>query len=331
MDKIDKSDMCKVLEKFPDQFAEGMEIAKDINLKGSFENIVVCGMGGSGWPAEILAACTKLRVPLIVNKTYSLPKEAGRKSLVIISSFSGNTEEALSCFSQALERKLELLGMSHNGDVEKICKENGIPFVKIPKPTPDFQPRFATGYVVAAMFQVLKNAGLVENKTDDILIGDKLKKLDFRDDAKKLAERLVGRIPVIYTSKRLEALGYVWKIKLNENSKIMAFSNVFPELNHNELAGYTKSGKQGKFHLIFFKDRYDHPREKKRMELTAKLARDYGMEVSMIDSVDADLVTRCFAFLYLGDWVSYYLALENGVDPTPVEVQENFKKRLKEA
>src|SRR6185369_1861447 len=249
---IDISDFRAMLLETPDQFRAGFELAKDIRLPGTFKAIEISGMGGSALPGNLfriyLHALFRAEkpneqpLPIYQNRSYNLPPEAYNECLNFICSYSGNTEETISSFEEALKNNLPCIGLSSGGKIEEMCKEHGVPHIKLPVPFPGFQPRIGTGYFFGAMFQVLVNLGLVPDTTAE-LIGEAEKlKADFprlEEEGKALAKKLVGKTPVIYATTRYKSVAMVWKIKMNENAKTPAFWNFFPELNHNEMVGFT--------------------------------------------------------------------------------------------
>lgn len=322
----DEHGMREVLLKFPEQFPEALELAKNLKVDGDFDSIIITGMGGSAWPGEIVDAYLKdLQIPIYVNRDYTLPKQASEKGLVIASSYSGNTEETLSAFRQAMDKGMPAFAVTSGGKLKEICEQEGIPFVLIPE---GMQPRCATGYILTSIVSVLSNSGIIPDKSQDILeTAEALKSANLEGRGRELAGKLPNKTPLIYTSERMKPIGFVWKIKFNENSKIMAFSNTFPELNHNEITGYAEP--RG-FHTIILMDKEDHPRIRKRMEITKELIESRGGEATLIETEGESLLTRMFSAIYLGDWVSYHLAVMRGVDPTPVDIIEDLKKKIAE-
>lgn len=316
---------------YPNQFKKGFEIAKDIKVKGNFKNIIISGVGGSAQPSDLLNAAwiynytekSKPDISIVTNRSYYLPYL--KNSLVFISSYSGNTEEAVESFNKAKKRGLKMVGFSKGGKVEELCKKNKIPFVKYPDDGPDFQPRFALGYSFTAMATVLrKQLGFKDKELSSLK--DKMEKFNYEEEAKELAKQLKGRIPVIYSGDRLKILARIWKIKFNETSKVPAFWNYFPELNHNEMVGYTNWAE--KFHFIILRDPKEHPRNLKRIEITSKLLENKGAKTSIIDLPNENIMVKMFANLWLAEWVSYYLALEYQEEPIPIRMVEDLKKML---
>lgn len=319
---------------YPKQFKTGFDVAKHIKINGKFDNIIVCGIGGSNLPPDLLntilyshnGIIKNVKIPIITNRSYYLPKSTTKKSLIFISSYSGNTEEPIYCFHQAKKLGLKMVGFSRGGKVEELCKKYKIPFVKYKDDDPDFQPRLALGYSVSAMLTVAQNIVNINAQKIIINIANGLKKFDYEAQAKELAKKLTGKIPVIYTGDQIKIVARIWKIKFNENSKIPAFWNYFPELNHNEIVGYTNP--QGKYHIIMLIDPNEHPRNLKRIEVTSKLLEQKGCEVTIIELPKENLAIKIFANLWLADWVTYYLALEYKTDPIPVKMVEDLKNML---
>jgi glucose/mannose-6-phosphate isomerase len=326
----DKSDLYSVLKNFPQQLTEALKIARDARVSGSFDNIVICGVGGSALAGDLFETYfEKLRIPVHINRNYQLPKEAGSNSLVVVITFSGNTEEPISAFREALDKGMSMVGIASGGQLERLCKKNGIPIVILPKGPKNFQPRHALGYAFASLVKVLSNSRIIPSKDEEITnTADILSGLDLQKDSQAFAKRLYKKIPVVYSSERWEKVARIWKIKFNESSKVMAFFNWFPELNHNEMIGHTEASVQGNFHTIIIRDKEDLPRIKKRMELTADLLQSRGEEVTLVDTMDTDMLTKIFATILYGDWIAYWLAMLYKIDPTPVDLVEEFKKKL---
>ncbi len=327
--EIDKSNMKQVIIDSTEQLKKGLTLAKNIKIEGDFKNVIICGIGGSAWPVDILSAVVTPTIPIYIHRTYSLPIVAKRGSLIICISYSGNTEEPLSSLKEAISKKYSAIGISSGGQVEKLCKENNIPLVKIPS---GIQPRCATGYIFSALTKILASKGLIEDISEEIvktsaqlaLVNPLLEK-----EGKKLAKKIGKSIPIVYSSDAFKAVAQIWKIKFNENSKIPAFYNYFPELNHNEMVGYTGLEKSGaKFQVLILQDLQDHERILKRMKLTAGIIKKAGAKVEMVNMQEGSYLFKIFSTLLLGDWVSYYTALENNVDPTPVAMVEEFKSLM---
>ncbi len=283
--KLDKENMRQVIIDSAGQLQKGLALAKDIIVEGNFGNVVICGMGGSTLPADLLVSLNKAKIPFYIHKDYNLPKVANENSLVICISYSGNTEETVSSLQEAIEKKFTVIGISTGGQIETLCTKHQIPMVKIPS---GIQPRSAIGYIFSALAKVLSNAKMIEDMSGQLLqASEKLDKVWalLEVDGKNLAKKLVKKVPVIYSSNTLKELARIWKIKFNENSKIPAFYNFFPELNHNEMVGYTNLKKMGakNFYTLILQDNADHPRIIKRMHLTQDLIKIDPTPVAMVE------------------------------------------------
>lgn len=321
--------MREIIIDSPNQLTKGLGLAGDIKVDGNFKNVIICGMGGSTLPVGVLNTVASPNVPVLAHRDYNLPKEANENSLIVCISYSGNTEETLSALEKAIEKKLKIVSIATGGRIEEICKKNNLPFVKIPS---GIEPRSALGYLFASLAKVLSNSGIIEDLSEEITKTAKdLKELmeDLEKHGKDLAKKLSNKIPVVYASNGLKNIARIWKIKLNENSKTPAFWNYFPELNHNEMVGFSRLEKDNPFYFVILRDHQENTRNLKRMELFATLLKEKHSGISFVEIKQGPLMSRAFSTLLLGDWVSYYLALENKVDPTPVKMVEDFKKMLK--
>jgi glucose/mannose-6-phosphate isomerase len=296
-------------------------------------------MGGSALPANLLRIYlsqifrndqkTNHRFGIYQNRFYSLPHEAFDDCLNIISSYSGNTEETIASFEEALKNNLACVGIAAGGKVIEMCKENNVPYALMPSAEKVLQPRMATGYNFSILFQILVNSGMVEDRQKDFekaVARLKERADEFEEAGKKISEAVAGMTPVVYSSTRFKSLAMIWKIMFNENAKTPAFWNYFPELNHNEMIGYSKP--QGKFHLVILRDKEDHPRNLKRIETASRILKDYGTDSTIVDMPEGDMLFRIFASLQIGCWASYFLALKYEIDPTPVDMVEEFKVAL---
>lgn len=335
---IDQSDLRQVILETPEQFSAGFELGKHIRMEGKYDVIMFSGMGGSALPADLLRtylADVAKRFPemapiqIVQNRTYGLPARMNGKVLHFVCSYSGNTEETLETLEALIDSGEPTIGVSSGGKVEEICREHGIQHIKLPIPNPAFQPRMGTGYFVAAFLQVLMTLGMVPDVRDEVLAAaDRYgkKRLEIEEKGKKLADWLAKTTPVVYSGESYKSVALVWKIKLNENAKTPAFWNVFPELNHNEMVGWTLP--QGNFSALFLRDPADHPRIGKRFGITADLLREKGVKVEIIDLEGETVFEKMFSSVMLGDFTSYYLAITYGQDPTPVDMVEKLKKLL---
>lgn len=299
--------------------------------------LLVCGMGGSAIGGDLVAAALpELKVPAVVVRGYALPAWAGSETLVAAVSYSGETAETLACAAQARERGCRLVCVASGGSLAAFAREHDLPLVTVPG---GGQPRAAVGHLTAALLAVLAHAGLARDQADEIAAA--AAELRHRDTelgpdadeaanpAKRLARRLHGRLAVVYGAGRTAALARRWKGQINENAKAPAFFNELPELNHNELMGWTSLPRvTGATAAVFLLDEQDDERLARRAALTAADLEALGARVEFVAARGDGRLARLFSVLQLGDYVSFYLALLYGVDPTPVGAIQAFKARL---
>ena len=327
----DKSNLRQVILDMPIHIQDAVSKVKDYKINGLFNSIIVAGMGGSAIAGDVLrtylsenSKITNLRVK--VNREYHLPKWADENTLVIVSSYSGNTEETIAAYKDAIRKKCKILGISTGGKLKEFFAKNNHPMLLIPK---GMQPRNAICYLFFTILKVLENSDVIPpQKTFINSTIEALRKPMMDNAAKDLAKNLVGKVPLIYASEKLAVVAYRWKCEFNENSKIHAFTNVLPELNNNELVGFTK--KLADFHVIFLKDQDDDNNIKKRVAITKSLVKQYHVPVTEIGISGPDRLTRLFSAIFMGDLASVYLAEQYNIDPTPVEIIEDLKEMLKE-
>jgi len=320
---LDSQNMLKVIKDFPKQCREALNLPRGISVSGQIDNIVITGMGGSAIGGDLLKIyLSDSDIPVHVNRDYKLPRFVNENSLVFAVSYSGNTEETLSSLEDAKSKNAKIIGITSGGKLSDECEK----VITIPS---GLQPRAALGYSFFPMLGVLHNTNIIRVKNDDLNeMMDILKQTDkFIDHGEELSKKLQDKIPIIYASEALGAVAFRWKTQINENAKIAACYNVFSEMNHNEIAGY--KGMDRKFIAIIIKDKYDNDRIKKRMDI-CKALMEMTVDVEEIETQGESLLARMFSTIYLGDFVSYYLALLNRVDPSPVEIIEELKKKLVE-
>ncbi|MBI2598736.1 hypothetical protein HYW40_00740 [Candidatus Curtissbacteria bacterium] len=332
--QFDRSNLRQMILDSPKQFAVGFDIAEGVKVDGKFERVVFSGEGGSAFPSQLLETIVSefagAKAPqIITNHSYSLPAVSTAGALNVVCSYSGNTEETISNLEEAISKKLPVIGIASGGKVEEICKASNIPFVKLPMPSPEFQPRMGTGYFVAAMVKLLENHGLVSGLSDEMgknmgTVGEGLEEVERK--GMELAGKIAGKTPVVYSSEKFARLAMVWKIKFNEHAKNPAFWNFFSELNHNEMVGFTNLGER--YFAVMLKDPQDDPRNLKRYDVMAKLVGEKGLESVMFGLEGKNAFEKIFKSLLLADFTAYYLAMYNKADPTPVEMVEHFKKLL---
>jgi glucose/mannose-6-phosphate isomerase len=326
--KVDSASYIKDLEDFPYYIMDGYELPAKIEIESKeIDNIIVCGMGGSGIPGDILKVYMNKvsKIPVFVNKGYNLPDFADKKTMVICISYSGNTEETVDAFRDALRRSCHTVVISSGGKMKDLANNHKKPFVQIPQ---KHQPRAMVPYLFFSMLRVLVEGNIIKDVKSEVESLSKfLKNNLFRDKGLHFAENLVGKVPLIYASDDFYPVAMRFKTQINENVKIHAFFNTFSEMNHNEIVGYTDLYTD--YHAVIFESESDHPRIKKRYEICKQLIKKKGVPVTQMKFTGKSYLKQLFTAIFIGDWTSYYLALFNKVDPSPVDIIENLKKQLK--
>lgn len=320
--------MNEAIKNFPKQFVYEPEI-KNLAEFSRFTKLIVVGMGGSHLAADLLKVWDPC-LDVIVHSDYGLPtlsSEELKQRLIILSSYSGNTEEVLGAFDKAREKKLPIIIVAVSGKLLELAKEYNLPYIQMPDT--GIQPRSALGFSLRAFLKIIGNEeALKETKK----LADSLKPAEVEQVGAMLAKRLRGFVPVIYSSRQNLPIAYNWKIKINETGKTPAFYNVFPELNHNEMTGFdaqelTKDLAR-KFYFLLLKDTNDIPQIRKRMMILEKLYRDRGLNIENIEIAGGDIFHQIFSSLLLADWTAYYLAKEYGVEAEQVPMVEEFKNMV---
>lgn len=338
---IDPDGMYNLIRRFPQQVEEAIAIGTaakiKLNVRG-IENIVLCGLGGSAIGGDLLKSylADELKVPFIVNRHYMLPKFVGRKSLVIISSYSGNTEETNACHKEAIKRGAKILCISSGGLVEKIAKQKKQPLIKVPGGP---SPRAALGYSFFPLLIALSKLKLIKNQSREMketlsLLKTKAEEYcdpeSLTNNALHLAQQLQHRIGVVYSStERFDAVNTRWRGQMAENGKSLTWGHVLPEMNHNELVGWkVLKGQMQDMQVLFLRDKDDHKRVAVRMDITKQIINERTQHITEVWSEGKSLLARMFSLVHLGDWVSFYLAILHNEDPMPVKVIDYLKEQL---
>jgi glucose/mannose-6-phosphate isomerase len=320
--------MYEIIKNFNKQFEYQPQIESDLSLEG-VKNFIAVGMGGSHLAAGILNSHDP-SFNILVHKNYglpSLPEEILRQSLIILNSYSGDTEEVIDSFNLAFEKKLKIASITYNGKLLELSKKYNIPFIKLPEPK--IQPRLALGFHTKALLKILNKEKELREISELVYF---LKPEEFEEQGRELSQKIKNKIPIIYASEKNQAIAYIWKIKFNETSKIPAFYNVLPELNHNEMTGLdvketTKNLSQNFIFLILF-DKEDHPKIQKRITILKNLYEERNLKVETLKLGGQNRFHKIFSSIVLADWTSYYLAKEYRVEPEEVPMVEEFKKMM---
>jgi len=311
---------------------EAMEIGSKAVLTKSahpIRNVLVTGLGGSGIGGTIVAQVMEkqMGVPLLVNKDYFLPNFVDQHTLVIVSSYSGNTEETLQALDAAMTKGAKITCVTSGGKIGAIAKEKGLDLVTIPGGMP---PRACFGYSFTQIPYILQYHGLI---SDDFRkdLADCVTLLDKEEDRIKkeafsLAESLIGKLPVIYCEARYEGVAVRFRQQINENSKMLCWHHVLPEMNHNELVGWTEQHPEAV--VLMFRCEDDYYRTQKRMEITRDVVKKYGARYIEMPAMGETQLQRSLYLLHLGDWVSWYIAEIKNIDATEVRVIDFLKNEL---
>lgn len=306
----------KLIADFPKQFAFEPQVinAERLPKVGSF---VVSGMGGSHLAGDLIKAAEP-SLNLIIHKNYGLPVTMNiGKKLFIAVSYSGNTEETLDFAEQAMIKEFPLAAISKGRKLITFAQKNNLPYIILPEV--GLPPRMATGFMIIALLKLMGQ----ENKIAE------LRAVNFSNTSnKKIAEIIGARIPIFYASEQNSALAQFWKIIINETAKQPAFTNIFPELNHNEIAGFAKGDRNNDFIFIFIKDENDDWRVIKRMAVTKQALTELGGNVLEINLIGASRWEKIINSAILAHWTAYYIALEKNLDPLATPMIEKFKKMI---
>jgi glucose/mannose-6-phosphate isomerase len=339
--KVDHSGMLTLLREFPNQVREALSIGQSAEIRmrtAGIHNIVMCGLGGSAIGGDLLRSylAGELKTPFIVNRHYTLPKFVGPDSLVIVSSYSGNTEETTTAHREALRRKARILCVSSNGITEQLARRAKSPFIKVPGGLP---PRAALGYSFFPLLLALTKLGLIKSRAKDI--AETVARLDdgaerfaglepATNPALALAQKMHHRIAICYSStERFDSVSTRWRGQIAENAKALSFGHVLPEMNHNELVGWkVLENEMREMVVVFLRDKDDYKRVQMRMDLTKGIISRYTEHVEEVWSEGKSILARMFSLIQLGDWVSFYLSILHGEDPTPVAVIDYLKQSL---
>lgn len=317
------------------------QLLQDYALSGSSEfgtilNVVYAGMGSSALAADLVNTWPRLAVPFEIVRDYDLPKYVGERTLVIAASYSGNTEETLSAFKQAQKAGAQIAVITAGGALLEEAKAGGYLYGVLPTIV---QPRYAALANFKILLGVLQTAGLI---TDDV--SDELKTAaafvdtsvatwlplvpTAQNPAKQLALEVIGKSVVVYSGPKLAPAAYKWKIAFNENAKQVAWTGQYPEFNHNEFMGWTKQPTDKPYQVIDFRSPLEDDRIQKRLELSERLLSGLRPSPEIVVPAGETIFQQLLWLLAFGDFVTLYTGIANGLNPTPVELVEKFKKEL---
>jgi glucose/mannose-6-phosphate isomerase len=334
--QVDKSDMLGFIAKQPAGLAHNFGIFNQLIESGEIKNIVFSGMGGSALVAEVVQSWLEMPVPFTISKNYNLPNWVSESTLVIVSSYSGNTEETLSSLEEAEKVGAHIAVIAHGGKLAEIAHEKQYIFANIPECP---QPRTSVFFALRAVMEILiafgvGTTGLIDELESAVEALEnactqwRADQPTSSNQAKQIAKHMLGKTPIIYGGPHTYGIAYKWKIGVNENAKNTAWANQLPEFNHNEFIGWSSHPVEKPFAVFDLISSFEHPGVLKRFEVTDRLLSGKRPAAEKIEAKGKTLLEQLLYLALLGDTTSTYLAILNNVDPTPVDLVEKFKTEL---
>ena len=312
-------DFEQQLKNFPKQFEWKPKVENKGKLPTNWDSLLVCGMGASALPGLLLESLMT-NEKITVHRDYELPQNITKNTFVVVMSYSGNTQETISAYKTAKKQNLPMSVIASGGKLKELAEKDSVAFVGIPS---GYAQRVALGYQFMALVELTKAP-----KPQNINIDAKR----LEQNAKLLAKKIGILTPLFYASTQNKAFAYIAKTQINENAKRHAFYNIFPELNHNELEAWNmehEAWNMEQFVIIMLKDKSDDKRIVRKMNLTAKLIEKKGYHVKVVDVSNVNWYNKVIHSVLFTNWLSYYLAIDAGIDPKPVNLIEEFKGLLR--
>lgn len=323
--------MKKLIEDFSKHLDHALVTGDEKKLnefKHNLDNVLICGLGGSGIcgsvAAQVVAGDAKL--PIFINKDYHIPAYVNANTLVIVCSYSGNTEESLEMLEQAEEQGAEISCITSGGKLQEIANSKNYNNIIIPGGHP---PRGAFGFAIPALFKMLHHYQVISDFSHEFKNAIQLIEnceAEIREEAQKITKKLYKKIPVIYADANYEGVAIRFRQQINENSKMLCWHHVIPEMNHNELVGWRTNNND--LAVVLFRNEDDYFRTQKRMEVNKTVFEKYTNTILEVYSKGKTRLERSLYLIHLGDWVSYYLSEKNGVDVVEVDVITHLKNEL---
>lgn len=331
--------MKKLIEGFTLQLGSALKIGQSVDLvrPGSdIRNILITGMGGSGIGADLVKSLTfgRVPIPITVSKGYNIPQFVSPHTLFIACSYSGETEETLAAIHKAMLKRAHIICITSGGKMLELAKEYNLFWIQIPDGSKS--PRANIGYLMVSLLYALYHTNLIgaafmketENAIEYLDRGEKA----IQSEAELIAKKLRGKLPIIYCDERLRAMATRFQNQINENAKQIAHINTFPEMNHNEIVGWQfPEAVLQQAQVIYLYSDHDHERVEKRMEICRDIFEKKSNPIIDIVAEGASLLEQYYYLIHLTDWISYFLARENGVDADAVEAEQFVKEELSKA
>lgn len=324
--------MEKLISAFPANITEALSIAKQSSFKklnNEIHNIVICGMGGSGIGGKLVGKWieNEIDIPVLYAHDYTLPAFVSKNSLVIGSSYSGNTEETISTVKEAIGKGAHIIGVTSGGEMQEICLENGFDCVIVPGGNP---PRTALAFSLVQLLNIFSQLGMISSKRlDEMESARQLvveNELEIKATAREIASFLIGNVGVLYGTTIYEPVLVRARQQFNENGKLLCWHHSIPEMNHNELVGW--GGGDDRFASIFFESEDIHPRNERRLEITKARIAKMSSKNMVISPKGNNLIERSIYYINVVDWASLYLSELKGVDPVDIEIIDYLKSEL---
>lgn len=324
--------MDKLISAFPQNIVDALEIAKNASFKKpthEIQHVVICGMGGSGIGGKLVAQWVEneIRVPILFAQDYTLPHFVNQHTLVIGSSYSGNTEETLSTINEAHAKGAHIIGICSGGEVASFCARNNYDCVKVPGGNP---PRSAVAFSVIQIVNLFEKLGFIApTSLQEIEAGRQLiiaEENNIKEEAKKLAAFLKDKVIVIYAASNYESVAVRARQQFNENGKLLCWHHVIPEMNHNELVGW--GGGDNRFGALFLQTNDFNPRNEKRLEFSLDVIRKKTDFIYQLEAKGATQIQRSIYLIHLVDWASWYLSELKAVDAMDIIVIDSLKDTL---
>ena len=324
--------MNDYIDDFSNHLREAIEIANNTSLTSctkEIRNVLICGLGGSGIGGTIVSdiISPKVNIPITATKDYSIPNFVNEHTLVIANSYSGNTEETLYALEKCQSRAAEIAVITSGGKLKAIAEENKYNKIIIPGNQP---PRAMFGYAFTELFFMLNHYGIIDDsfKSDFTKAIELLdtEKSDIQEQAMSLAKKMYKQTPVIYVANGFEGVAVRFRQQINENSKMLCWHHVVPEMNHNELLGWRTNVND--LAVVYFRNKSDYDRNQIRMDINKKVIAKFTENITEIWSKGDSLIENSLYHINLGDWVSWYLSEMNNVDAIEIDVIDFLKGEL---
>jgi len=325
--------MDQLISRFPEQLLEALEIGEKAQIKEhthQINKVYVAGLGGSGIGADFVKAFIRQDspIPYTVGKGYNIPQYVDENTLAICSSYSGNTEETLNSFKQMQDTGAKIVVVSAGGKLIAAAKEHDYDYIQVPDNWPS--PRACLGYSIIQQLYIMHKLGYIDGSfKHEFKAAIDLIKFDeetIHKSAKQVADRIYMKKPVIYSTDRMEAVAVRLRQQINENAKMLCWHHVVPEMNHNELVGWTE--KHDDLAVIYLRNKDDFKRNQVRMDINQDIISKYTDTIIEIYSKGTSLIEKAMYLVHLGDWISWYLSVHKGADAVEINVIDYLKSEL---